>query len=102
MTGAICGGGGEWGRRMFRCPYCKGRRRCILRLEMGGYGSRGYCGRCGAMFSDDEIQRPGKRSGAIGRARVREVWPTARPWRVVCREELTVILYAEDLAKGAV
>lgn len=80
------------------CPFCKGRRRCIRRLEMDGYGSRSYCGGCGAMFGDGEGRRPGKRSGAIGRARVSEVWPTARPWRVVCREELTAILDAE---KGA-
>lgn len=95
---AICGGGGEWGRGLVRCPFCRCRRRTILRLEMGGYGSRSYCGGCGAMFGDGEGRRPGKREAERGRAIVREFWSTARPWRVVSREEMSAILDAEASA----
>jgi len=101
MTGAICGGSGEWGRGLSLCPFCKSRRRCIRRLEMGGYGSRSYCGGCGAMFGDGEGRRLGKRDAAHGRALVKSVWPKARRWRVVCREELTVILDATDAQAAA-
>ena len=100
MSGAICGGGGEWGRCVRRCLVCKARRRRICRLEMGGYGFRAYCGGCGAMNGDGEVVRQGKRDSARARALVAVEWPTARPWRVVVREELDALLTAEALVSG--
>jgi hypothetical protein len=67
-------------------------------MEMGGYGSRSYCGGCGAMFGDGEGRKPGKRDAAHGREMVRGIWPTARPSRIVSHEEITAILGAERSA----
>jgi hypothetical protein len=83
---------------MICCPFCKARRRGIARMEMGGYGSRAYCGGCGAMFGDGEGRKPGKRDATHGRELVREVWPTARRSQIVSREEITAILDAERSA----
>jgi len=87
VSGAICGGG-TWGRGMFHCPFCGGRRRGLQRLVFGGYGSDSVCGGCGAWFSGGEGRKPGKREGARNRGLVKATWPRVRGWRVVFRETL--------------
>lgn len=90
MTGVhVCGGACEWGRGVFRCPFCAGRRRGIMALVFGGYGSEGVCGGCGSRFHDGEGRFEGNHARAEAqRARVRVLWRVARPWRVILRESL--------------
>lgn len=91
--GSICGASGEWGRGLFKCPFCRARRRGLLALVFGGvwgqcvYGANAICGGCGSRFSDGEgrFERNVTRADeAI--AFVRQRWKTARPWRMVTRE----------------
>jgi hypothetical protein len=87
MTGAICGGG-EWGRGVFYCPVCGGRRRGLDRLVFGGYGSDHVCGGCGTWWSAGEIARSTKQQAKRSKELVKAQWPKSRDWRTVSREAL--------------
>lgn len=84
---SLCGGSGEWGRGLFKCPFCLERRRGLMALVYGGYGSNAVCGGCGSRFSDGEGRFESNHERAEeGRAFVRETWKRARPWRAITRE----------------